>query len=101
VVGFEAMSDVIATGIRLRSGIRPDAGRPGGLKRVAHPMALALLAATVLAAFAGGAAMVRNESSSARALAAQADANYDLRQRVISLEARINAQPDWPAIVRR
>ena len=90
-----------ATGIRLRSRIRPDAGeavgRPSRLQRVAA----AVLAVMVLGAAAGAAAIMRGERSNAQALAAQAHANQELRQRVASLEARINAQPDWTAIVKR
>jgi putative serine protease PepD len=89
------------TGIRLRSRIRPDAGeavaRPGRLQ----PVAAAVLAVMVLGVAVGAAAIMRGERSNALALAAQAHANQELRQRVASLETRINAQPDWTAIVKR
>lgn len=94
------MTELIGvTGIRLRSGIRPDAGRPGAFRL---QMAAAVLAVITLGVPVGAAGVIAgNERSRAQALAAQAQANQELRQRVASLEARINAQPDWPAIVKR
>lgn len=90
------------TGIRLRSRIRPDAGRAGALHGRVQLAAAAVLAATMLGVTAAGVAVIiRDERSSAQALAAQAQANQELRQRVSSLEIRLNAQPDWPAIVKR
>jgi putative serine protease PepD len=89
------------TGFRLRSRIRPDAGWAVARQSRVQPVAAAVLAVMVLGAAAGAAIIVRDESSNAQALAAQAHANQELRQRLASLEARINAQPDWTAIVRR
>lgn len=88
------------TGIRARSVIRPGAG-----PRVSAPMgpALATVLAVVVLALPVAAAgvIIRDESASRQALAAEARANQDLRQRVTALEARLNAQPDWTAIVQR
>jgi putative serine protease PepD len=89
------------TGIRMRSRIRPDAGDRGASPALrpalATVIALVVLALPVTAA----GIIVRDESASRQALAAEARANQELRQRVTSLEARLNAQPDWTAIVRR
>lgn len=89
------------TGIRVRSRIRPGAGGAVARPSRLQPVAAAVLAVMVLGAAAGGAAIMRDERSNAQALAAQARANQELRQRVASLETRINAQPDWTAIVKR
>ena len=88
------------TGIRIRSGIRPDAGGRGAMKFRLRPAVAALLAAVVVGAPAAG-LIVRSERINAQAIAAQARANKELQQRIASLEARIDAQPDWVAIVRR
>ena len=88
------------TGIRLRSRIRPDAGGALARQGRVQPVAAAALAVMVLGITAGAAVVIRDEGYRAKALAAQAHADQELRQRVASLEARINAQPDWPAIVK-
>jgi S1-C subfamily serine protease len=89
------------TGIRVRSGIRPDAAGRGvtfGLR----PALAAVMAVAVIGIPAAVAnVIIRDESANQRALAAQVRDNQELRQRITSLEARLNAQPDWTAIVRR
>jgi len=89
------------TGIRMRSGIRPDAGGRGvsfGLR----PALAAVLAVAVIGIPAAVAnVIIRDESANQQALAAEARDNQELRQRITSLEARLNAQPDWTAIVGR
>jgi putative serine protease PepD len=89
------------TGIRAWSAIRPGAG-PRGVTAGAGPALAILLALVVLALpVAAAGVIIRDESASRQALAAEARANQELRQRVTALEARLNARPDWTAIVRR
>ncbi len=87
-------------GIRTWSGIRPDAAGRGvtfGLRpALAAVMAVAVIG--VPAAMAN--VIIRDESANQEALAVQVRDNQELRQRITSLEARLNAQPDWTAIVR-
>ena len=88
-------------GIRMRSGIRPNAGG-GGVSHGLRP-ALAVLTAVLVVGIPAAAAsgILRDESATQQALAAEVRANQDLSQRVTSLEGRLNAQPNWTAIVRR
>jgi putative serine protease PepD len=89
------------TGIRMRSVIRPDAGGRGvtfGL-RPALAAVMAVVVVGIPAAMAN--VIIRDESANQHALAAQARDNVELRQRITSLEARLNGQPDWIAIVQR
>jgi putative serine protease PepD len=88
-------------GIRLGSGIRPGAGGRRLNLRLRRMALVALLAAVVLGVPAAAGLIIRSERINAQALAAQTRANQELRSRVASLEARVNAQPDWTAIVRR
>ena len=89
------------TGIRVRSGIRPDAAGRGvtfGLR----PALAAVLAVAVIGIPAAMAdVIIRDESANRQAVAAQLRDNQELRQRITSLESRLNLQPDWTAIVRR
>jgi len=96
------MSDFVGVaGIRTRSVIRPDAGGRGvtfGLR----PVMAAVMAVVVIGIPAAVAnVIIRDERANQQALAAQARDNQELRQRITSLEARFNAQPDWTMIVQR
>lgn len=89
------------SGIRMRSVVRPDAGGRGvafGL-RPALAAVMAVVVVGIPAAMAN--VIIRDEGVDQQALAAQARDNQELRQRITSLEARLNGQPDWIATVRR
>jgi len=89
------------TGIRMRSGIRPDA-RGRGVSFGLRPALAAVLAVAVIGIPAAVAnVIIRDESANQQALAAETRDNQELRQRITSLEARLNAQPDWTVIVKR
>jgi S1-C subfamily serine protease len=89
------------SGIRMRSMIRPDAG--GRVVTFGLRPALAAVMAVVVVGIPAAMAnvIIRDESANQQALAAQARDNLALRQRITSLEARLNGQPDWIAIVQR
>ena len=89
------------TGIRMRSVIRPSAGGRG-MSFGARAALTALMAVLMVGIPVAGASWIlRDEGANRHVLAADARANQELWQRVSSLEARLNAQPDWTAIVRR
>ncbi len=89
------------TGIRMRSGIPPDA-RGRGVSFGLRPALAAVLAVAVIGIPAAVAnVIIRDESANQQALAAETRDNQELRQRITSLEARLNAQPDWTVIVKR
>jgi len=81
--------------------IRPDAG--GRVVTFGLRPALAAVMAVVVVGIPAAMAnvIIRDESANQQALAAQARDNLALRQRITSLEARLNGQPDWIAIVQR
>jgi putative serine protease PepD len=89
------------TGIRMRSGIRPDAGGRGAGYGLRPALAVVMALVVIGVPAAAVAVIVRDESANQRALAAEVRANQALQQRVTSLESRLDAQPDWAAIVRR
>ena len=88
-------------GIRSRSGIRPDAAGRGvsfGLRpALAAVMAVAVIGVTA----AVGTVIIGDESANQQALAVAARDNQELRQRITSLESRLNTQIDWTVIVQR
>jgi putative serine protease PepD len=85
----------------MRSVIRPNAGGRGMSFDVRPTLAALMAVLMVGIPVAATSWIVRDEDANEQALAADARANQELRQRVTSLEARLNAQPDWTAIVRR